>query len=290
MASWMKLTSIGIASIASAVALAGLGVLVVKGKRPPNRTAQYVALGSSFAAGFGLGSRLEGSSYACLKSSNGYPQQLAKMLNLSLEDMTCSGATTTQVFHGGQYFQGPQIDALSENTQLVTLTTGGNDVSYVGDLTFLAARSRGGVMGSLLGLWPKKLKPTEDRAFPKLHNELLAMLREIRRRAPHARIVVVTYPAVLPLSGTCPRLGINAADAIVMRQVGDLLAEVTRTSAQEAEVSVVDMAKLSLGHDACAATPWVNGATPAQGAKFHPTLAGASATAAEIRNAVEPSR
>lgn len=58
------------------------------------------------------------------------------MLNLSLADMTSSGATTTEVLHGGQYLQGAQIDALSENTQLVTLTTGGNDVSYVGDLNF----------------------------------------------------------------------------------------------------------------------------------------------------------
>ena len=286
MTSWMRISLISIVGVAFTLALAGLGVLVVQGRRPPNRTAQYVAFGSSFAAGFGLGPRLKGSPFACLKSSNGYPQQLAKMLNLSLEDTTCSGATTTQILHGGQYFQRPPIEALSENTQLVTLTTGGNDVSYVGDLTFLAARSRAGVIGSLLRLWPKKLKPAEDRAFPKLHNELLATLREIRRRAPHARIVVVTYPAILPPSDTCPRLGINATDATVMRQVGNLLAEVTRAGAQEAAVSVVDMAKLSQDHDACAATPWVNGAAPAQGAKFHPTLAGASATAAAIQNAV----
>ena len=283
MASWMKATAIGITGIASALAVAGLSVLVVQGRHSPNRTAQYVALGSSFASGFGLGPRLQGSPYACLKSSNGYPQQLARMLNLSLADMTCSGATTTHVLHGGQYFQGPQVDALSNNTQLVTLTTGGNDVSYIGDLTFLAARSRRGVTGSLLRLWPKKLAPAENRAFPKLGQELLATLRKIRRRAPHAQIVVVTYPAVLPPSGTCPKLGINDADAALMRQVGNLLAQVTHASAQEAGVSVVDMASLSAGHDACAAMPWVNGAAPAQGARFHPTLAGASATAAAIR-------
>ena len=165
----------------------------------------------------------------------------------------------------------------------MTLTTGGNDVSYIGDLTLLAARSRGGITGSLLRLWPRKLEPAEDRAFPKLGKELLATLHEIRRRAPHARIVVVTYPAVLPSAGTCPKLGIDDAEAALMRQVGKQLAQVTRASAQEAGVSVVDMANLSAGHDACAAIPWVNGAAPAQGAKFHPTLAGASATAAEIR-------
>ena len=98
-----------------------------------------------------------------------------------------------------------------------------------------------------------------------------------------------TYPAILPPSSTCPKLGINDADAIIMRQGGDILAKVTRASAKEAAVSLVDMAQLSLGHDACADTPWVNGAVPAQGAKFHPTTIGASATAEAIRAALHPS-
>ena len=266
----MKTALISIVGIAAALTVAGLGVLLVQGRRPPSRTAQYVALGSSFAAGFGLGPRLGGSPYACLKSSNGYPQQLAKLLSLSLEDMTCSGATTTQVLQGGQYFQGPQIDALSKNTQLVTLTTGGNDVSYVGDLIYLAARSREGIVGSVLRLRPKMLKPVQERAFPKLQNEILATLLEIRQRAPHARIILVTYPAILPPSGTCPSLGIDESDASVMRQVGDRLAEVTRASAQQAAVSLVDLAKLSVDHNACASSPWVNGAAPAQGKTISP--------------------
>ena len=283
MISRIKIASIGIVGIAAALTVVGLGVLLVQGRHPPSRTAQYVA------AGFGLGPRLEGSPYACLKSSNGYPQQLAKMLNLSIEDMTCSGATTTQVLQGGQYFQGPQIDALGENTQLVTLTTGGNDVSYVGDLIYLAARSRMGVVGSVLRLRQKRLKPAEDRAFPKLHDELLATLREIHRRAPHARIVLVTYPAILPPSGTCPKLGIDESDATVMRQVGDKLAELTRASAQQATVSLVDLTKLSVDHNACASSPWVNGSAPAQGEQFHPNLSGASATAFAIRTAIQTS-
>ena len=118
MASWIKVTSLGVLSVAAVLALAGLGVWVVQDRRPLNRTAQYIALGNSFASGFGLGPRLDGSPWACLKSGNGYPQQLSKMLNLSLEDVTCSGATTNQVLDGGQYFGGPQIDALTENTQL----------------------------------------------------------------------------------------------------------------------------------------------------------------------------
>lgn len=283
-------TLLVIVGIVAVLLVAGLGVLVIQGRKPPNRTAQLVALGSSFAAGLGLGPRLKDSHYACLKGSSGYPQPLAKLLNLSLVDMTCSGATTSQVLHGGQYFRGAQIDALSENTQLVTLTTGGNDVSYVSDLISLAARSRRGALGWLLRLSPKKLKRAEERDSPKLHDVLLATLKEIHRRAPRARIVVVTYPAILPPVGTCPTLGISADDATIMRHVGDRLAELTRTSAHEAGVEVVDMATLSQGHDACSSSPWANGAAPKQGAKFHPTLAGASATALAIQNAVQEHR
>ena len=101
MASWIKIPSLGVFSAAAALTLVGLGVLIVQGKRSPKRSAQYGALGSSFAAGLGLGPSLEGSPYACLKSTNGYPQQLAKMLSLSIEDITCSGATTAQKLRGG---------------------------------------------------------------------------------------------------------------------------------------------------------------------------------------------
>ena len=100
--------------------------------------AQYVALGSSFAAGLGLGPRAPGSPFFFMRSINGYPQQLARMVDLSLVDASCSGATTRHVLHGGQFFQPAQIDMLVSTTELVTLTAGGNDVGYIRDLVFLA--------------------------------------------------------------------------------------------------------------------------------------------------------
>lgn len=263
--------------------LAGVGVLVVQAKQKPNPDARYVALGSSFAAGIGLGERAPGSPFACQRSVNGYPQQLARLMGVSLSDMTCSGATIKQVLHGGQFFQGPQIDAVGTNTELVTITAGGNDIDYVGDLVMMSYQNREGIVGALLDRFWHGAKPVEERQFAQLKNEMVATFHEIALRAPHARIVVVTYPAILPPTGTCAQIDIRDAESALMKSVGTRLAEVTREAAQTAGATLVEMATLSTGHDACSADPWVNGAKPEQGAAFHPTLAGAQATARQIR-------
>jgi lysophospholipase L1-like esterase len=165
----------------------------------------------------------------------------------------------------------------------VTITAGGNDIGYVGDLTAMAYRRRGGVTGFLVGRFWKGGQPVADRKFDQLRDNLTATLREISRRAPHARIFVVTYPVILPPKGTCLQLGISDDGAELMRQVGVRLAETTRDAAHEAGVSVIDMDQHSAGHDACEPVAWVNGAAPEHGAPFHPTQAGARATAEFIK-------
>lgn len=269
-----------------AAALLILGVLVYQGRQAPRTNAPYVALGSSFAAGLGLGARSPGSPFVCQRSVNGYPQQLARMTGLTLVDMSCSGATAAHVLRGGQVFLGPQIDAIGPDTQLVTITAGGNDVGYVGDLTAMAFRNRGGVMGFLTGRFWKGARPVADRPFNQLQDDMIAGLREIRRRAPKAQIMVMTYPAILPEDGSCPLLGIDTAQAAQMRPVGVRLAQVTRAAAKAVGATLIDVDVSSRGHDACATTPWVNGAAPAQGAPFHPTLAGAQGVAGQIMPAL----
>jgi lysophospholipase L1-like esterase len=222
-----------------------------------------------------------------MRSCNGYPQQLARAAGLSLIDMTCSGATARHVLNGGQYFQGPQIDAVGPDTKLVTLTAGGNDVGYVGDLTLLAYKRRGGFPGALIRhLW-KGPRTEERRNFDQLRRNLRAILIEAARRAPSARIVVVTYPSIVPPVGCCPALGIDEAEARLMAAVAEELAAVTRSAAEEAGATVVDMAVSSVGHDACAPEPWIHGFSPKVGTAFHPTLAGAIATAQQIQIALE---
>ncbi len=269
------------------VVLLTIALLFHQGRQRPDTNSEYVALGSSFAAGLGLGLRVPGSPIVCQRSVNGYPQQLARMTGLSLTDMSCSGATASHVLRGGQVFLGPQIDALGPDTRLVTMTAGGNDIAYVGDLTAMAYRRRGGVVGFLVGRFWNGAQPAADRKFDQLLANLVATLVEIQRRAPQARVFMVTYPVILPPEGTCAGLGIGEDEAKLMRQVGVRLAEVTREAAQEAGVTIVDMDQFSTGHDACGPVAWVNGAAPEHGAPFHPTLAGARATAELIKLAFE---
>lgn len=247
------------------------------------RSAYYVALGSSFAAGLGLGPRAPGSPIVSQRSQNGYPQQLARILNVpSFADVTSSGSTVRQVLKGGQMHLGPQINALGHDTRLVTLTAGGNDVGYIGDLMFSAYRNRRGIIGFLFRHFWKGPKPVDKRDFDTLTADFRATLAEIRRRSPNALIIVATYPAIFSTHVHCRELGLTEEQVKIMRPVGDRLAEVTRAVAGEAGATIVDMDSLSASHEVCATEAWVNGAFPKTGTAFHPTLAGAEATAQAI--------
>jgi lysophospholipase L1-like esterase len=256
-------------------------VLLWQGKRKPDMLGQYVALGSSFAAGLGLGSRDPGSPFACMRSSNGYPHILARMTGLSLVDMSCSGSTTEHILKGGQVFLGPQLAAIGPDAQLVTITSGGNDVGYIGDLAFAS-----GSAGALGKLFWKGAKPLEERDFDRVGENFRAIAQAIRTRAPRALIVLVSYPVILPDEDTCPRLGLDSMMADTGRAVGARLHEVTKQAAEDSGMLFVDMRAGSAGHGVCSDTPWVNGAKLGSGAPFHPNLAGAQATAETVFNAI----
>lgn len=260
-------------------------VLWLQARRTPEGRPDYVALGSSFAAGAGLGKLEKGSPLLCARSLDGYPQQLARMRGLSIVDMSCGGAVTKHLVRGGQFMQGPQVRVIDATTRLVTITAGGNDIGYVGDLSMLAARNSDTVFGWLVRPFWKG--PRVERDYAKLERELAETLDAIRRRAPGATVVVATYPTLLPATGTCARIGLTEAEADRMRAVGDRLAEVTRTTAARAGAVVVDMHVLGTAHDACSAEPWTNGWTEVNGAPFHPTRLGAKATAEAISQAID---
>ncbi len=269
-----------------ALALLAASAAFIQGRRAPTGTPTYVALGSSFAAGAGLGPLQPGSPLLCARSINGYPQQLARLKSLPIVDMTCGGAVTRNLLHGGQYFQGPQIRAITADTSLVTITAGGNDIGYIGDLSLLAMRAAHTPIGWLVNTLWHGPKPLSDRDFAGLQSELLATLAAIHARAPKAKIIVATYPAILPPTGTCPQLGLTAQEADLMRQVANQLAAATAAAAAQGGAILVDMNALGAAHNACSAAPWTRGWTNGGVAPFHPTLLGAEATAQAISHAL----
>jgi lysophospholipase L1-like esterase len=198
-------------------------------------------------------------------------------LGLRLVDMTCSGSTSAHILDGGQLMLGPQLAAVGPQTRLVTITTGGNDVDYIGDL-MAASGSMGGLVGWLNG----PVRRAADRPYAQLTANLKRIVRQVRIKAPKAKIVLVSYPAIFPAKGNCPATGVGDVQAQISRDVAERLAQATRKAANEAGSVLVDTAALSTAHDVCSQSPWVNGAAPDDGIAFHPNAAGSAAMATGV--------
>jgi len=257
-----------------------VGIAAYQAKRVPHGRPEYVALGSSFAAGAGLGKLEAGSPLLCARSVSGYPQQLARMLHLSIVDMSCGGAVARHLLRGGQFFQGPQIRTIGPETRLVTITVGGNDIGYIGDLSLLAGRHSNSLWGWLVRTFWSGAKDVNARDWAGFEKELTATIQAIRAKAPRADVVVATYPTILPVRGTCSRIALTEVEADLMRAVGDRLAATTRSAAAKTHARFVDMNRIGAGHNACSLSPWTRGYSGI--APFHPTLLGARATAEAI--------
>lgn len=282
----LVLGSLVVAGLLVLVVLAGILLVYVQGRRQPSGDPQYVAMGSSFAAGIGLGPRAPGSPIACMRTVNGYPSQLAALIKLPLVDVSCSGATTAHILSGGQLFQRPQLNAVKPGTKLVTITSGGNDVGYVGGLSFEAAQNGSSFSNRLARLFLKQPAPRGPGDFEKVRRDLAEAVGQVRQRARAATVVLVTYPTILPPDGTCPRLNISEDQARRSYQIGEFLADATRAAANDSGALLVDMHRLGADHHACSATPWTNGWKDIQGTPFHPTLLGARETARAIAAAL----
>ena len=176
----------GVLAAAGALILAAIGIMYYQAKRRPGGNGQYVAMGSSFAAGPGVGRRAPGSPRLAGRSEQNYAHLLAKARGLSLTDVTCSGATTLNVLEGGQYFLPPQVDALRPDSELVTVTVGGNDLAYIGNVmawSWEGARDRLPLAWRLMAFEP--IPDAEvDRALEVLPERLARVAAEVRRRSP----------------------------------------------------------------------------------------------------------
>lgn len=233
----------------------------------------YVALGSSYAAGTSLPRMADDSPASCGQGTQNYPRQVARALKLTLVDRSCGGATTADILQGGQFGLPAQIDAVGENTGLVTVTIGGNDVRFTADLGRFSCLNGAG-QAAACGEAPAGFDL--ERAFVTLEANLRAMIAEIRRRAPRARLVLVDYVTVTPPEGTCPALALSADEASLLRARAARLAAITAKVAKDAGADLIQASKLTQAHHACSAAPWVWGYVSAAeratsgGVPFHP--------------------
>ncbi|MEW2625500.1 SGNH/GDSL hydrolase family protein [Streptomyces sp. NPDC048106] len=221
----------------------------------------YAALGDSYSAGSGV-TPIDTSNLLCLRSTVNYPHVIAQATGASLTDVTCGGAETKDFTESQYSGVAPQLDAVNANTDLVTLTIGGNDNS-----TFLNAIVDCGTAGlGTVGFGhPCKDKygtSFDDAIDANTYPALKSALTTLRAKAPNARVAVLGYPWIVPTSfdASCfVKLPIASGDIPYLRALQAHLNSVVQRAAQETGATFVDFSQASDGHDACqaAGTRWI---------------------------------
>ncbi|WP_255949861.1 ricin-type beta-trefoil lectin domain protein [Streptomyces odontomachi] len=242
----------------------------------------YVAMGSSFAAGPGIPPAQSGSgAAACSRSDNNYPSIVAREVGAGLTDASCSGATTANVLTDGQSGQPPQITAVTSATQVVTVTIGGNDVDYLGSINAYSCQTGGGTNCGSVD------QNAINQTFGQLAGRIENVVNAVHGASPQAHVYLVNYFTILPDAGVCTNVPLTDDQAAFERSIATRLAAATATAASTAGATLVDLAAASHGHDACAATPWVETYRPAAGrASYHPNEAGMRAAASLVESAL----
>jgi lysophospholipase L1-like esterase len=252
------------------VALAGfvtLGALPAAGAAS---VVEYVALGDSYAAGWGAPPA--DPEDPCQRSAQGYPTLLddvQKRIELEV-NAACKGAKTADVIN-------TQLSALNSDTRLVTLTVGGNDLN-VADVA--ATCTTPGVTAAQCiadiqnAVTPAKLQALDDA--------LTDLYAKVAARAPDARIVVTGYPYLAdPAPGSPIITALNAATD----QLNATIKQAVNVT-QNADVNIryVDVTAEFAGHGIFSPNPFIN--PPGTEAAFHPNALGYSVYATAIADAL----
>jgi hypothetical protein len=266
----------------AACVLAALACLIV-GAAPAQAAppVRYVALGDSYSAASGVLPPDPAAFVGCLRSLRNYPHLIAAATGAQLTDVTCGGADTTH-YAASQYpGVAPQLDALHPDTQLVTMTIGGNDSSV-----FINSILECGVAGlSTVG----QGSPCKDRygsSFTDtINNTTYPSL--VRARAPQAEVSIMGYPWIVPTSGGCfDKMPIAAGDVPYLRNIQATLNDSIAKAARKTGVTFIDLSRVSDGHDACQPLgvrwiePVLQGTNPVI---VHPNALGESQMAARAR-------
>ncbi|ODU01010.1 MAG: GDSL family lipase [Pseudonocardia sp. SCN 72-86] len=287
------------AAVAVAAALAA-GVLVASpaSAQEPAPVGRYVAMGDSYTAG-PLVPIQTGKPVGCLRSTNNYPSLVAKGLAVTTaRDVSCSGATTTDLAapqKTGLGTNAAQLDALGPDVSLVTLGIGGNDIGFVSIIAECATRSPLKPTGAACrdhytATGSDELTDRIDATAPKI----AAALEAITARAPQAHVLLVGYPALLPDTGPgCfPIVPFSAGDVDYLRGVEKQLNTMLAHQAAAAGATYVDTYTPSIGHDMCSAhgTRWIEGLIPTSpAAPAHPNAAGMRGMADAVLGSLAPS-
>jgi lysophospholipase L1-like esterase len=258
-------------------------------------TINYVALGDSYTSDPLISPNQQGSPLGCFRADRDYPAQVAAALHpATFKDVSCGGASTKHMTEPQNLSfsapNPPQFDGLTPETNLVTLTIGGNDIGFGGIGTKCVTLAFGAPDGSpckdnyvVDGV--DQLAQKIEAAAPKVG----AVLAGIHTRASKARVMLLNYPLITPAEGTgCfPVLPIAKGDVPYLRGVQRNLNQMLASQSAANDTTLVDTTEA--GHDICQQDPakrWIEGLPTQWAAPAHPNLNGATAMAAATLKAI----
>lgn len=274
------------AALTALTCLAASALLSAPSAAAVPRFERYVALGDSYAA---VGALLDQyGTPGCFRSHKNYPSYLAAALQPGqFVDSTCGDATTANMTTAqfvGLGVNPPQFDALTPDTDLVSVSIGGNDLSLPLTLGPCAALAVSDPEGNPCERYNSSagFDQLTARIEHEIRPRVAAVLQGIRDRLPDATIVVVNYLSPLPAADGC-----WPAAPFARGDVAYLTAALRRFATMQLEVGAavgaigVD-ANTVAGHDMCqpAGTRWIEPLLPAAATTpFHPNASGTRAVA-----------
>ncbi|HLM04720.1 MAG TPA: SGNH/GDSL hydrolase family protein [Blastococcus sp.] len=214
---------------------------------------RYVALGDSYSAASGVLPPDPTAPPECLRSTSNYPHVIAAATGSALTDVTCGGADTTDYFEPQYDGVPPQLDAVAPDTELITMTIGGNDSGvFIDSLVACgqAGLSTAGQGGPCRDRYGSSFEDTiRSTTYPSLVNALQA----VRAAAPDAEVAILGYPWIMPRTGPgCfDRMPVAEGDVAYVRGIQATLNDAVKRAAGATGVTYVNLNRVSEGHDAC---------------------------------------
>ena len=168
----------------------------------------------------------------CLRSTVNYPHVIAARVPVQLTDVTCGGAETSDYFSSQYQGVAPQLDAVQKNTQLVTMTIGGNDSGVFIDSIVECGAAGLSTAGQGSPCKDKYGSSFEDTIKKTTYPSLVKALKAVRAKAPKARVAILGYPWILPASGGCfPQMPVATGDVPYLRHEQATLNDAVRRAA-----------------------------------------------------------
>lgn len=245
----------------SVVAMAATAALPASAA--PNEVV-YDALGDSYAAGSG--------------ASTAYAYVLDGRMKIALDDFAAVGGATVPTMLTGQ------LDALDPDTDLVTVSIGGNDIGWGDVVQACVAFDEPMCQGAVA-----QTAQLIQTALPGL---LHGAYSAVRTEAPDAHVVVTGYPRLFspefgdyaPFPGA--PLMLTVEEQQMLNDGADLLNQVTAGVAQQHGFQFVDVTRRFTGHGVNAPDAWLTDFSAT--VPLHPTDQGQHAYGVALTSQINP--